>query len=187
MEDDLIRRAQLGDQAAFRELVELHSDLVWRTATALLGNRHAVEDAVQDAWLDVWRGLHRFQPDRSFRPWLLAITANRCRMIARRRHLPTLPLAEDDVALPPVPDAAVDWLLRAEAEAELLAAIRMLPEEQQRVLALRYFGELELAEIALVMGTPAGTVKSRLHRALGALRGWLVHARVGTERTERSV
>lgn len=187
MEDDLIRRAQQGDQEAFRSLVTAYTDLVWRTASALLGDRLAVEDALQDAWLDVWRGLRGFRRDRPFRPWLLTVVANRCRMSARRQHLLTLPLDDDEATLPPEPDGAVEGLLRAETEAELLAATLELPAEQRRALELRYFAGLDLAEIALVMGTPAGTVKSRLHRALGALRVRLAQAHIAVDGVERRV
>ncbi|MEO6889206.1 MAG: sigma factor, partial [Ktedonobacteraceae bacterium] len=66
MEDDIIQRAQRGDQRAFQQLVEGYSDLAWRTARVLLAERAAAEDAVQEAWLDTWRGLPRFQLARPF-------------------------------------------------------------------------------------------------------------------------
>src|SRR3989442_1190574 len=83
-EDDLIRRAQLGDQGAFRQLVEFYSPLAERTARAFLADRAGAEDAVQEAWLDAWRALPRFALGRPFRPWLLTLVGNRCRMSARR-------------------------------------------------------------------------------------------------------
>jgi len=170
MEEALLAGARAGDAAAFGRLVEAYSPLAWRTARALLPDRAAAEDAVQEAWIDAWRGLPGFDPSRPFRPWLLAIVANRCRMIARRRTLPTIALGDDEVEHAPGEDDVAGALLRREADAELAAALARLTVEQRRLLELRYFAELELAEIAIVLGAPLGTVKSRLHRALAALR-----------------
>jgi RNA polymerase sigma-70 factor (ECF subfamily) len=150
--------------------VEAHSAVAWRTARALLLDRAATEDAVQEAWIDAWRGLPSFDPSRPFRPWLLAIVANRCRMIARRRTLATITLENDTVEQLPGEDDVAEALLRREADVELEVALERLPMEQQHILELRYFAELDLAEIAVVLDAPLGTVKSRLHRALAALR-----------------
>lgn len=171
MEDDeLIARAQLGDTDAFHRLVESYSDVAWRTARVLLQDRGQAEDAIQEAWLDVWQGLHRFTLGRPIRPWLLTLVANRCRMSGRRRVVMTVPLTVDEAELLVGADDVGGDLLRREADADLRAALALLPPDQQRVLELRYFADLDLGEIAAVTGIALGTVKSRLHRALGALR-----------------
>src|SRR6516225_9182521 len=94
MEDELIRCAQAGDAEAFHALVLRYSGVAWRTARVLLGDSGPAEDAVQEAWLDAWRGLIRFQSDRPFRPWLLRLVANRCRMALRKRAATTVRLTE---------------------------------------------------------------------------------------------
>jgi RNA polymerase sigma-70 factor (ECF subfamily) len=81
MGDDLISRAQRGDTAAFQAIVEHYSEVAWRVVRVLLPGRHEAEDALQEAWLDVWRGLPGYSTSRPFRPWLLAVVANRCRMM----------------------------------------------------------------------------------------------------------
>ena len=178
MEDAIIQRAQLGDQAAFRQLVEAYADVAWRTARVLLADREAAQDALQEAWLDAWRGLPRFQRGRLFRPWLLTLVANRCRMAARHKRVSTVTL--DDTELEGLVDAedVLGQIVRGESDAELRAALATLPPEQQRVLELRYFADLELSEIALVSNIPVGTVKSRLHRALEHLRIHLLPERI---------
>lgn len=173
MVDELIARAQRGDNEAFRQLVEAYSDVAWRTGRVLLRDRQMAEDAVQEAWLDLWRSFERFSLDRPFRPWLLTLVANRCRMAARRRTLPTVPLLAEDSPLLVGAEDVSDVAVRSETEAELRAALATLPVEQQCVLELRFFAELELAEIAAITNVPLGTVKSRLHRALNAVRSSL--------------
>ncbi|HUY76240.1 MAG TPA: sigma-70 family RNA polymerase sigma factor [Ktedonobacterales bacterium] len=193
MEDDLIRRAQGGDQAAFRALVEQYTPVAWRTARALLADRSAAEDALQDAWLDIWRATPRLDPARPFRPWLLTVVANRCRMQARRRSLPLAPL--DDALAERLADETsesgyVGYVGYGAAptstadDASLNAALAALTTEQRRVLALRYHADLDLNEIAEVLAIPLGTVKSRLHRALAALRARLGVAPYHIETTE---
>ncbi len=170
MERDWIAGACNGDEAAFRRLVEAYGALAWRTARVLSPDAASAEDAVQEAWLDAWRGLPRFDHARPFRPWLLTLVANRCRKAGRRRAPPRVALDDPGAAALAAPEDALGVLLRREAAAAVRAAVAALPPEQRRALDLRYFADLELAEIALVTGAPLGTVKSRLHRALGALR-----------------
>ncbi len=109
MQDELIRRAQQGDTVAFRALVEAYTPGAWRVARILISDRGQAEDALQEAWVDVWRGLLRYDTARPFRPWLLAIVGNRCRMLGRRHNVPTQPLVADTL---PDPD---DTFTAAEA------------------------------------------------------------------------
>jgi RNA polymerase sigma factor (sigma-70 family) len=170
MEDNLIRRAQAGDQAAFRDLVEGYSSLVGRTARVLLADRVTAEDAAQEAWLDVWRNLARFEVGRPFRPWLVTVVANRCRMTARRRSLPNITLDDDSASQIAESARLTSNGLQGEFDLDLAQALTTLSQEQQRIVVLRFYAELELSEIATVLEVPLGTVKSRLHRALAALR-----------------
>jgi RNA polymerase sigma-70 factor (ECF subfamily) len=184
MEDDLIRCAQAGDHGAFRKLVDTYTPVAWYAAQVLLSDRSSVEDVLQESWLDAWRGLSRFQRGRPFRPWLLTIVARRCRMTTRRRSLPTVPFDLEETGQIPSDDRVSDRLLRLEADQVLQMALAALPAEQQRILELRFFADLELAEIALMLGIPLGTVKSRLHRALNVLRKRLTHEYAGMEYQE---
>ncbi|HEY7339641.1 MAG TPA: RNA polymerase sigma factor [Ktedonobacterales bacterium] len=170
MEDEAIRQAQAGDHFAFRRLVETHSEMAWRVARALLEESLAAEDALQDAWLDVWRGLAYFDTTRPFRPWLLTIVANRCRMVRRRKILSTTTLTESETHPGAMCEDLVDVLVHREADACLAASLNALPPDRRRLIELRYFARLDIAEIALVLGVAEGTVKSRLHRTLASLK-----------------
>lgn len=176
MDDELIGQAQSGDHQAFRRLVEDYTPLLWRVAFAMLGERMAAEDALQEAWLDVWRSLPRFQRNRPLRPWLLTILANRCRMTMRKRQLPQRSIDEESE-----PAADADPTIAVADSIDMIQILSALPPEQKRVLELRYFADLELAEIAHVTGWPLGTVKSRMHRALAFLREKIKHRSVTTQ------
>jgi len=173
MQDDLIQRAQAGDHAAFQQIVHAYSPLVWRLVRTLIADRTLAEDIVQDAWLDAWRGLPRFEPRRPLRPWLLTIVANRCRMSNRRRHLPTVALDDLKPGMFTWGEDVADSMIRSETDLELTTALAALPCEQRRLIELRYFAKLEIAEIALVTGIPTGTVKSRISRTLARMRRYL--------------
>jgi RNA polymerase sigma-70 factor (ECF subfamily) len=174
VELDRIQRAQQGDQQAFREVVEQYAALVWRTVRVLLPDRSLTEDVAQEAWVSIWQSLPRFDATRPLRPWLLAIVANRCRMDQRRHALPSVSLEDtsDEAALG-ISDDVAEQAILGELRAQVTAACAALPPDQQRVVLLRYFADLDLAEIAVVLNVPLGTVKSRLHRALHAVRGHL--------------
>jgi RNA polymerase sigma-70 factor, ECF subfamily len=170
MEVDLIIQAQKGDREAFRQIYEHYAGVAFKTAWALLGNRVLAEDVTQDVWLEVWRHLSSFHASRPFKSWLLAIVTNRCRNAVRRNHSPVAMLDED---LLPEAASGVDVELqyvRQEEDGELRRIFATLSDDQRQVIELRYFAELDLAEIAAVLHIPLGTVKSRLHRALEALR-----------------
>jgi RNA polymerase sigma-70 factor (ECF subfamily) len=167
-EGQLIRAARAGSEEAFDALVERYHLLVLWTAQALLADSAGAEDVAQEAWINAWRALDRFDPTRPFRPWLLRIVTNGCRMHVRSAASHRA-LESADGALPGEEDL-LTHVIRREEIAALDAVIASLPPIQRQVIELRYLAELELAEIAIVMEVPLGTVKSRLHRALIALR-----------------
>jgi len=174
-ESKLIMRAQSGDKDAFRSLVETYSSLAERTARVLLSNRSDAEDAAQEAWLDAWKAMPRFQVQRPFRPWLLAIVANRCRMKARKHDPITTPYDNELADLSTEPGPAESSF---QYDAELEEALGDLDRDQQRVIALRFYADLQLDEIAELTNVPLGTVKSRLSRGLAALRTQLRNVEV---------
>jgi RNA polymerase sigma factor (sigma-70 family) len=167
---DLIRSARAADQEAFRALVERYRVPVLRTARILLADSTQAEDVTQEAWVNAWRALGQFNLERPFRPWILRIVANCCRMELRRRHGAdaTLDLLEG-AQLSDQSDLLAD-VVRREEYAALDDAISSLPPGQRQIVALRYRADLDLGEIAVVTGLPLGTVKSRLSRALAAIR-----------------
>lgn len=163
----MVARVRGGDTAAYGELVERHAGVAKRTAV-LLGAGADADDVVQDAFVKAYKALGGFREGAAFRPWLLRIVANETRNAVRargrreRREQLAAPL---DVVLDPADEA-----VSLERRGELLAAVRALPEQMRLVVTCRYLLDLDEQETAVVLRLPRGTVKSRLHRALGRLR-----------------
>jgi len=165
-----IGRAAAGDTAAFGTLVERYHEVAFRAAYLIVRDAQAAEDVAQEAFIRAYRRIDTFRRDEPFRPWLLRIVTNlalnEVRARARRGGLfgRVAAFARRDE---PSPHAEV---ATADDASALLRAIGELPEDDRIVLHLRYFLELPEREIALTIGTPQGTVKSRLHRASKRLR-----------------
>lgn len=145
--------------------------LAHRVAFMVTGSGADAEDAAQVAFIKAYHALGRFDRERPFRPWLLAIVTNeaknRRRWAARHPELELEAVSDrEDAGQPPPEDAAV----RAERRALLLRAVNALRPGDRQVIAYRYFLDLSEAEMAQALGVASGTVKSRLSRALGRLR-----------------
>jgi RNA polymerase sigma-70 factor (ECF subfamily) len=166
-EAEILARVRGGESAAYGELVLRHASVAKRTAV-FLGAGADADDVVQEAFVKAYRALGGFRSGSAFRPWLLRIVANETRNVVRsrgrrsRREELAAPL---DVVLDPAEEA-----VSLERRTELLAAVRALPDPMRLVVTCRYLLDLDEQETAVVLGWPRGTVKSRLHRALGRLR-----------------
>jgi len=169
----LIEKARSGDPASFEELVRTYQDVALRTAYVIVGDHDEAGDAAQEAFVKAFHALGRFRAGAPFRPWILRIVANEAinkrRAAHRRADLRIrVSLADPPRRLEAGPEETV---LAAERRDELLAAVNALRPEDRLVIAYRYWLELPEAEMAAALGVARGTVKSRLSRALGRLRG----------------
>jgi RNA polymerase sigma factor (sigma-70 family) len=177
-ETELVRRARGGDVSAYEELVRRYQGIAHRTAYLITRQAAEAEDAAQQAFVKAYRALDRFDPDRPFRPWLLRIVGNEARNLRRsagRRASMELALALQPEVLEASPEQEA---VARERRESLHRALEGLSETDRRVIALRYFLDLSEAEMAEVLDVAPGTVKSRLSRALGRLRGSLASAGV---------
>ncbi len=170
-DSDLVSRARQGDELAYEALVRQHQEAIFRLAYLLLGDRSDADDVAQETFIRAFRALDRFDTARPLRPWLLQIAANLARN--RRRAigryfavLRRMVKADPDMF---EPSAAVD--ARHGESLALWQFVRRLEQTDQEIIYLRYFLELSEADIAETLGVAPGTVKSRLHRAIGRLRG----------------
>ena len=177
-----------GDREAFRRLVERESIALIRACHRVLGDRADAEDAAQEALVTAYRQLASWRGEGPFGAWLMRIGIRiALRRAGKRRTVtwrhPLAPGANDAIPIDPITratdQAALDAApltdpailsMRAERVTELRAAVTALPEPYREVIALRFFAEASLDEIARQTGRPLGTVKTHLHRGLARLR-----------------
>ena len=161
-----------GDRDAFRILVDRESAAVIRACHRILGDLHEAEDAAQEAFVTAFRSLSAWRGDGPFGAWLTRIAVRiSLRRAARRRDVTWIDPADPSrgVDVPGGPDPMAT-ALRAERAADVRAAVSRLDEPYRETVALRFFGDLSLDEIATQTGRPLGTFKTHLHRGLLRLR-----------------
>jgi RNA polymerase sigma-70 factor (ECF subfamily) len=176
-DEDLVARVARGDTDAFTALYRRYERPVFGVLFRLAGRRALAEEWLQEAFTRVWRAAATHDPARgAVRTWIFAIALNTARrdlrlLSSRAAHVPV-----DDAALALRDDEApgegqiADRLDEGRRRAAVQAALAELPDFLREVVVLRCSRELSFAEIAEVTGAPEGTLKSRFHRAVAALR-----------------
>jgi RNA polymerase sigma-70 factor (ECF subfamily) len=169
MRRELVERAQRGDHDAFAAIATAMIGRLDAAARLILRDPDLARDAVQEALVRVWRDLPRLREPERFEPWLHRLLVHACLDQARahRRHrLEVELLPAHDV---PLPDVGSELAVRDEIE----RGFRRLEPEQRAVIVLHYYLGLPLPDAAAALGIPVGTAKSRLSRAVAALRASL--------------
>jgi RNA polymerase sigma factor (sigma-70 family) len=162
----LVERAQGGDHDAFTELAHGAVARLDRAARLILRDPELARDAVQETLIRAWRDLRRIRDPDKFDAWLHRLTVNACLDIARHRRRRVIEVELDSIDMPTVADHA-----GAMADREIVdTAMRRLDERGRAIVVLHYFLGMPLTDVAATLGVPIGTVKSRLHRALGEVR-----------------
>ncbi len=170
---ELARRCRADHAEAWRELVRRHSAMVHRLSVRMLGTGADADDAFQETFLRVRRSFDGFDPTRPLRPWVSRIAYNVClrRLGTASRAIaegvePSALQSHADVREPgPEERAAL-----GEASEILSEALHELSAQDRAIVLMRYREGLSLAEVSEATGLPVNTVKTRLHRARGALR-----------------
>lgn len=167
-EAQLLRAARLGDDEAFGTLIRPCVEPSYRLALSMLADEGEAEDAVQEALYKAWRALPNFRGDAAFSTWVYRIVWTECvdRMRRRRRE----PVPMEDAGERGGGDDPVRRVHRRERRDALARALQSLSPPYRTVLTLFYMEELPLKDIAHILDSPLGTVKTRLHRARRALR-----------------
>lgn len=168
LDEYLVTAARAGDRKAFAALVLRWQAKLAAHACRLTGDPDLARDAAQDGWVEIARGLPALSDAQAFPAWAYRIVTRRCAKsigAARRRRA----LAAALEAEPPSPSAEIEIDDQMATE-RLRAGIRALPADQRAAVALFYFEELSVAEAAVALDVPAGTVKTRLMHARRKLR-----------------
>jgi RNA polymerase sigma-70 factor (ECF subfamily) len=160
-DEELMAAVARGDEHALASLVERHGPRLHAHLSRVLASVEDADDLLQETWVRVARSARTYQTGRPVRPWLFGIASNLARDLGRRRMVRArAPVGPS--ATPAVADRG-DLLLRER--------VARLPERLREVILLRFYEDLNEAEMAEALGVPRGTVKSRLHGAIRALRG----------------
>lgn len=177
-EDELVRRVQAGDEAAFDRLVDCCASRVYALAYRLLGNADDAQDLAQEAFVHIYQAIGKFRNDAAFSTWLYRIVLNTCLdELAKRKRRPLafIELENNDNA-PPLPEQCSDELtpeevfLRRERQQAIQHALTLIPEQSRLVIILCDFQGLSYQETSEVLKVSLGTMKSRLNRARLQLR-----------------
>lgn len=164
----LVERARAGDADAFERLIDARLDRAYRTAFAILRTDWDARDACQDAFVSAWRELPRLRDIDRFDAWLDRIVVNQCRTVLRGRRSRVREISID--ASGASADLPGPSPIEALADEDLVRrAFERLPADQRSVLALHHGEGRPVAEIASLLGVPAGTVMWRLYRARRSL------------------
>jgi RNA polymerase sigma-70 factor (ECF subfamily) len=169
-DEALVALAARSDDLALAELYDRFGRAAYGLALRVIRDEALAEDAVQEAFLAVWRGAARFVPERAkASTWILTLVHRRAVDVVRReerRRADPLPETGPEAGGPSAADTA--WL-RAERE-RVQAALGRLPLEQRQAIELAYYGGFTQSELAERLGEPLGTIKSRMFAGLGRLR-----------------
>ncbi|MBI2829683.1 MAG: sigma-70 family RNA polymerase sigma factor [Chloroflexi bacterium] len=172
-EENLVRRAQQQDEAAFTRLYEKYSVKIYRYVVVKIGNSTEAEDITQQVFLNAFKSLPSFKwKGQPFSSWLFRIAHNQIVDYLRKKtKRVTEPLMEETTAGGKDPGDIVERQMSIE---QLVAATKHLTKAQQEVISLRFASELSVAEVAKIMGRSEGAIKALQHSAIVALRKEMV-------------
>jgi RNA polymerase sigma factor (sigma-70 family) len=175
-DEALLELVARSDDRALAELYDRYSRAAYGLALRILRDEALAQDAVQDAFLAVWRTADRFVAEKAkASTWILTIVHRRAVDVVRREERRRGDPLDDDAAQPSgvATDEEADLRTRRTAIQQVL---RRLPDEQRQALELAYYGGLTQSELAERLGLPLGTIKSRMFAGLARLRDLLAEA-----------
>ena len=164
----LVLRAQVGDRAAFHELVALYQERLTYYVHRMVQDPDQSRDILQQTWLDVFRTLGKLQSPAAFRVWLYRITHDRVVTYIRRQIVDSD--ARDRLAVDAIESEQCNDLDLLENVELVHFALNQLSVIHREIMTLRFLEEMDVKEIARVMECSEGTAKSRLHYAKNAMR-----------------
>jgi len=167
-----------GEDRALEQLMNRYQNDVFRFCLHYLGDLEGAREIVQETFLRVYTARERFDAARLFRPWMLCIARNLCLNIIKRNKVVPMESLEglesaSAAATPswyPATEHPLEGVLADERRRALLRLVNSLPEDARELLMMRYFEQMSAREIAEVLETTEGAVRTRTHRALSQLR-----------------
>lgn len=180
VDNELVRRSRGGDVQAFEQLFERHSGRVYSIALHMLQDETEAADVTQDVFVRVYQGLGKLKADAAFVTWLRTVTVNACRDVLRRRskiRIESLDAQIDQGDGRAISRELPDWSANPEKSMDekfmrdvVRSAIGTLSQDYREVVTMFYVDKMDIAGIAEVLGSPVGTIKSKLSRARAELK-----------------
>jgi len=166
-DQDLIANILDGDTNAFTVLVNRYKDLVFSLALKMLKNREEAEEISQDAFIKVYKSLHKFKGDSKFSTWIYKVVYNSCldRLKQYKKNYALVPIDEFNENQVKTLDNAFDALVSQDRKNAIQACLNKLPSEDSFLLTLYYFEERSLEEVSKIVGLTANNVKVKLFRS----------------------
>ena len=165
MQAELVDQARRGDREAFSVLAGGAVDRLYGIARMILRDADLAEDATQEALVRAWRDLPTLRDAERFDAWLYRLVAHACADVGRHRRR-----FRADLTVLPIEPAQADMASELANRDQLERGLRRLNDTQRTILALNFYVGLSAGEIAEALEIPVGTVRSRLHYAIEALR-----------------
>jgi len=185
-DESLMEQLCLGVDDALAELVRRYQNDVFRFCLHYLKNVDSAKEMAQESFLRIYAARDRFDTARKFKPWMLCIARNLCLNELKRKKTVQMDTLEEYVSaardtsgamLQSPQDGPAEQLMAKERRAALEAALNELPVDAREVVVLRYFQRMSAREIAEVVDSTEGAVRTRLHRVLKQLRQNCEHLR----------
>lgn len=170
LEETLMTSLKAGNIDALGKLYDMFATCVFRYSLRVMGSKEAAEDITQDVFLNIWKYRESYMPENRFKAWAMRICLNLCRDRLKCSERRNISLAEDHLS-------QADSSLSPEQEVEsgqiierMAIAFNQLPEAYQQILAIRFDGDLNIAETALALGCSIRTVHYQTAQAIEKLR-----------------
>ena len=176
---ELLRRYAAGEEAAFREIVSRYKNGLYTFLKRFLNRHDLIEDVFQETFLQLFTSRDSFDSSRPLRPWLFTIAANKAKdALRKQRRTAAIPIGTiseseemsfDDVlnALTFDSTRPYEKLEKSEIASQVREIIANMPDNLREILILAYFNKFSYKQMAQILSIPMGTVKSRLHTAVG--------------------
>jgi RNA polymerase sigma-70 factor (ECF subfamily) len=180
---ELFARYAAGEEAAFRLIVTRYKNGLYAFLRHFLNRQDLIDDVFQETFLQLFTSRESFDTSRPLRPWLFTIAANKAKDALRKRQrtaaIPIGTIADseemsfDDVLNTLTSDSTMPYekLEKGETAARVRQVIANMPENLREILILAYFNKFSYKQMARILSIPIGTVKSRLHTAVGRFAG----------------
>ena len=166
-----VEAARQGDKECFAQVYECIASDLYKVALYTLGNTHDAEDAVSETFIEAYRGIANLRDASSFKPWMMKILSVRCKRKVSEyvKHKNTFDIENFIASLSDEADLSSE----VSEQVTVVGALGRLSSKERQIIALSVLQGYTTKEIAVILGSPQGTVSSKLHRSLAKLRKML--------------